>query len=139
MRRPGESWIQFDRRLMRLSLATIAAAPADYAAWIVGAAARSIGHATVLNLPFALGTLALAAAFVLRRRPGDAAAGRPTDIDTLAWLTGAWWLGAIALPVLVSFAAQRYIDSAALLLAVWPFYGLIRIVCRARGDQPARA
>jgi len=32
------------------------------------------------------------------------------------------------LPILVTYPAQRYIDSAALLLAAWPFYGMIRLL-----------
>jgi hypothetical protein len=130
LRQPGESWVAFDRRILRLSLATVAAAPASYAAWVAGGAARAVGHGTVLNLPFALASLLLALAFVVRRRPDH---GLPPSIGSidrhaLAWMTGIYSIGAIALPILVGFPAQRYIDSAALLLAAWPFYGLIRIL-----------
>jgi hypothetical protein len=130
LRQPGESWIAFDRRMLRLSLATAAAAPASYAAWVAGGAARAAGHGTVLNLPFALAALSLGVALVARRRPRrdlPPGAGR-IDCDALAWLTGLYSAGAIALPILVTYPAQRYIDSAALLLAAWPFYGMIRLL-----------
>jgi hypothetical protein len=117
----GESWVAFDRRMERLAVATLAAAPFDYAAWVLGALTRLVGRAIVINLPFVLGCLGWLA--LARRRAVRAA---PHDIRLLGLLT-AVWTGGTALPtILLTFPAGRYIDSACLMLAAWPIFAVLR-------------
>src|SRR5262249_53279956 len=47
--RPGESWVESNRRLMAFSLATVRADPVRYLAWVGGATARLTGHAIASN------------------------------------------------------------------------------------------
>jgi hypothetical protein len=113
--------------LQSLALATIRAAPIDYAAWLAGATARLVGHAIVLNPMFLVAVLALILACL---RP----TGRvlPTtevrrDVAVLAAITGLYTLGASVLIVVATIPAERYIDSAMLFLPIWPLYGAIRL------------
>jgi hypothetical protein len=122
-RMPGETWVAFNARMQRLALATIAAAPLSYAAWIIGALTRLVGHMVVLNLPFALGCLAWLG---LSWRPH--AGPQPTDVRLLGLLTAVWTLG-VGLPVvLLTFPAARYVDSVGPMLAAWPIYAALRRV-----------
>jgi hypothetical protein len=116
--RPGESWVASNRKLMGFSLATVRAGPLRYLAWVGGATARLVGHAIVGNAPMliaiALWLAALLAAF-LRGRLGASA-----DVGAVSLLALAWFVCNGALPVLVTFPAARYIDSAAALLPAIP-------------------
>jgi hypothetical protein len=124
-RMPGETWVAFNARMQHLALATIAAAPRDYAAWIAGGLTRLVGHMLVDNLPFVLGCLAWLG--LLRRR---AVPAPPQDLRLLGLLTAMWTLGAGLPSVLLTFPAARYADSACLMLAAWPLYAALR---RVRG------
>jgi len=119
--RPDEDWPAFNRRLQRFAIAVVRNAPVSYAAWILGASSRLIGHALVLNPSF----LAAAAALLLlarRKAPG----GAPADRRVLIVLVGAYTVGTGVLTVLITYPASRYVDSAAMLLAALPFYGVLR-------------
>jgi hypothetical protein len=130
LQRPEESWAAFDHRLGRFSLATIRAAPEDYAAWILGASARLVGHMLVLNGPFVLACMGLLAALLWRlRRPasiGDL--DRASDAGLLVLVVGIYVLAAAPLSVLLTFPAARYIDSAAILLPALPLYAALHLV-----------
>ena len=65
-RKPGESWVDFNRRLMRFSLLVIRAAPDRYAAWLVGATTRLFGRSVTTNLPAVLALLVVALAWPWR-------------------------------------------------------------------------
>jgi hypothetical protein len=127
--RPDESWVEFDHRLGRLSFATIRVVPEDYAAWIVGASARLVGHMLVLNGPFVLACMGLLAALLWRlRRPasiGDL--DRASDAGLLAVVVGIYILAAAPLSVLLTFPASRYIDTAAILLPALPLYATFHL------------
>jgi hypothetical protein len=121
--RPDEDWPSFNRRLQHFDIATIRAAPVPYAAWVMGATSRLVGHALVLNPSFLLaaGTLLLLA----WRRP------RPVggvDWRVLLVVVGVYTVGTGALSVLITFPASRYIDCTAALLAALPLYGVLRRV-----------
>ena len=122
-RMPGETWVAFNARMQRLALATIAAAPLYYAAWVIGALTRLVGHMVVLNLPLALGCLAWLG-LSWRPRPDL----RPLDVRLLGLLTAVWTLGAGLPVVLLTFPAARYADSAGLMLAAWPIHAALRRV-----------
>jgi len=120
-RLPGETWIAFNSRMQRLALRTIVAAPLSYAAWVIGALSRLVGHMLVLNLGFVLGCLAWLGV-CWRPRPGR----RPFDERVLGLLIACWTVGAGLPIVLLTFPAGRYIDSADLMLAAWPIYAAVR-------------
>jgi hypothetical protein len=52
------------------------------------------------------------------------------DLRALLALSVVYVLGTCPLIVLTTFPAERYIDSAGLLLPVWPLYGLFRLIRR---------
>jgi hypothetical protein len=119
--RPDEDWPAFNRRLQGFTLDVIRAAPVSYAAWVQGASSRLVGHALVLNPSFLLAAAALL--LLAGRKPRD---GAPADARLLIVLVGVYTVGTGALAVLITFPASRYIDSAAMLLAALPLYGVLR-------------
>ena len=130
-RRPGESWVAFNRRLMGFSLAVVFAAPGRYAAWVVGASQRLLGHGVIANLPLMLAAIVFIVAGAIRLfvyRTAHIVALKPMDVPVMLLLAGAWLLAAGALTVLVTFPATRYIDTANLLLAPLAIYGAARMV-----------
>lgn len=134
LRHAGESWPEFNRRLQRLDFAVLRAAPVEYGAWVVGAASRLAGHALVLNPAFMLATACCLGLLLLRgRRRSGSAPPLGRDIHVLAAVTCVYSLGSSLLIVLITIPANRYIDSAAMLLAAWPLYGLLRL----SGPRPA--
>ncbi len=130
-RRADESWVAFNARMQRLAVATLAAAPAEYAAWVFGALTRLAGRSVVANLPFVLGCVA----WVCLSRRRRFVPALPQDVRLLGWLTAFWAIGAGLPAVLLTFPAARYVDSASLLLAAWPIdAALRRVCCRAEGE-----
>ena len=127
----GESWIAFNRRLMGFSLDVLRAAPLRYAAWVVGASQRLLGHAVIANLPLMLAVIVILIAWPLRLLLGRTVRlppVQPNDMPALILLAAAWLVGAGALIVLVTFPAIRYIDTANLLLAPLAIYWAVRMV-----------
>jgi hypothetical protein len=130
LERPDESWVEFDRRLGRLSFATIRVVPQDYAAWIVGASARLVGHMLVMNGPFVLACMGLLAALLraFRRPASFGSLDRAPDAGLLVLVVGIYILAAAPLAVLMTFPASRYIDTAAILLPALPLYATFHLV-----------
>jgi hypothetical protein len=120
-RRQGESWVHFNTRLERFSLATLRAQPVDYLAWIAGAVSRLVGHALVMNpvfiLPAALSLFLFVAFPSSRVREGERFGMLPM-IPIILFYT----LGTTLLTVTMTFPAQRYIDVGGLMLAALPIY-----------------
>lgn len=124
-----EGWVGWNRRLMRLSLATVRAAPDRYAAWIVGAAARAVGRMVATNGPLALALAALVMLYpvaVWRRRPARPPAA-PLDVPALLCVTAVYTAAASALMVATTFPAARYLDTAGLLLPALPVYAALSL------------
>jgi hypothetical protein len=127
---PGESWPEFDRRLQRLALATIALAPERYGAWIIGASSRLAGRMIVTNVPFMLASagLLLMLLLLMSCRPERVHNLHGTADTLLVVLVVAVYVLATApLAVLVAFPASRYIDTAAVLLPALPLFGALRL------------
>ncbi len=133
-RRPGESWVAFNRRMMDFSLAVVRAAPLRYAAWVVGATQRLIGHAVIANLPLMLAVMVMLVAWpwrLLVHRTVRLPPVQPADMPVMVLLATAWFAAAGALAVLVTFPATRYIDTANLMLAPLAIYWAARMVAAA--------
>jgi Dolichyl-phosphate-mannose-protein mannosyltransferase len=140
LRSPEESWVDFDRRLQRFALITIMLAPERYAAWVVGASSRLVGHMILTNAPFILAGLGLLAAILL------VATGRPASIRNLTGSTDMLLVVAVVatyifiaapLAVLITFPASRYIDTAAHLLPALPLFGAIRLAAAYSRSSPS--
>jgi len=131
--RGDEDWVAWNQRLMRFAIATIRAAPARYAAWVVGGTSRAVGRLLVTNLAFMLGCIALAAAFVAAcwrppRRDAPDDIRDALDMPVLLLLAVSYTVAAGALMVLVTFPAGRYLDSAGILLPALPIYLTLRLL-----------
>jgi hypothetical protein len=137
-REPNESWIAFNRRLMRFSLAVVRAAPDRYASWVVGALTRTLGQSVVTNLPAMLAILAVLFAWCSRlifKRQFEVRAASPVDFPALAVLAGVWFVSAGLLTMLVIAPVKRYIDTSSILLAPIFIYGAARqLVSRLPGS-----
>ena len=125
----GESWGDFDRRLQRFALSTIAAAPERYAAWVVGASARLVGRMIVTNAPFVLASVALLSMVLLMFWRPERIRHLHGSTDTLLVIAvvAVYVLAAAPLAVLITFPASRYIDTAAVLLPALPLFAAIRL------------
>ena len=138
-RLPGETWPHFDRRLQRLTIAIVRSAPGEYLAWVAGASARLAGHALILNPVFILAFLTLLATLLWRRGaipPAPPAAAR--DVPVLLAVSFLYVLGTGAPIVLMTFPAERYSDSASLMLAAWPILGVARLFSAKPDRAPGR-
>jgi hypothetical protein len=119
-RKPGESWVDFNRRLMRFSLLVIRAAPDRYAAWLVGATTRLFGRSVTTNLPAVLALLVVALAWPWRLLVhGQTGVTPDSRLDfPVMILCGILWLAASGvLTVLIHAPANRFIDTSCLLVA----------------------
>lgn len=135
----SDDWVTFNRRLLRLSVATVAAAPDRYAAWVIGGASRAVGRMIVTNAALVLALLCLAMLTplaILRRQP--ASVEQPTlDVPVLVSLTACYTLATTALMILVTFPAARYLDTAGLFLPALPLYAVFSLIRGlARGGRP---
>lgn len=120
LRTPDESWVAFNRRLAKFSVATFMAAPASWAAWVVGATSRLVGRMIVTDAPM---LVALAALLIVTlpasvKRTKLGACG--TDLPAVSLTALAWLASTGPLTVLVAFPATRYIDTSAVLLPAVP-------------------
>jgi hypothetical protein len=142
MRGTNESWIDFNRRLSRFALAVVRAAPARYAAWIVGGATRVVGHAFVTNLPAALAIVAIAIVWpwnLLVRGRSGATAVAPPDVPVMLALAILWFIGAGILTVLMSSPSIRYIETSSVLVAPLLIYWAVLLAMPRQMAPVSRA
>ena len=131
MQQPNESWIDFNRRLTRFSLAVVRAAPDRYAAWIVGAATRMFARSFTTNLPAALAMVVIAVAWPWRFVRTGAVGVTPVarlDVPVMALLAILWLIGAGLLTMLVIAPSTRYIETSSLLVAPLLIYWALLLV-----------
>jgi hypothetical protein len=132
-RGPNESWIDFNRRLMRFSLAVARATPDRYAAWIVGASARLAGRSVATNLPAALAILVIGVMWpwrLFRRGQIGVTPVSRLDVPVMAVLAILWLVGAGVLTVLMIAPATRYIATSSLFVAPLFVYWAALLVTR---------
>jgi hypothetical protein len=124
-----ESWVAFNTRAQRFALAVIWAEKPSYVAWVAGASVRLVGRLLAGNPAFVLWAVPLVGLYLRRRACQTPPIGPPpsNEIDTLVLLSGTFTLAASLLIVLVTFPATRYVDSAGVLLPLWPIYGVLRL------------
>lgn len=126
-----ESWIDFNRRLMRFSFAVVRAAPGRYAAWVIGAATRVVGHSITTNLPAALALLAVAVMWPWRFLRTGIAGVTPVsrlDVPVMCLLALLWLLGAGLLTMLVIAPSTRYIETSSVFVAAPAIYWAVLLV-----------
>jgi hypothetical protein len=140
-RRPDESWIDFNRRLMRFSIAVVRASPERYAAWIAGGSTRVVGRSLAANIPAALAILAIGIIWpwhlFVRRQVGVTPVSR-LDIPVMAMLNVLWFVGSGILTMLMSAPSTRYIETASVLVPPLLIYWASLLACphRARLEKP---
>jgi hypothetical protein len=136
----GESWSDFDRRLGRFELSTIAATPERYAAWVVGASTRLAGRMIVTNAPFLLASVALLSMVLVMFWRPERIRHLHGSTDTLLVIAvvAIYVLAAAPLAVLITFPASRYIDTAAVLLPALPLFGAIRLAMAVAASPTER-
>jgi broad specificity phosphatase PhoE len=137
LRRPGESWVAFNRRLMAFAFATVATSPLQWAAWIGGATARLAGRSLITNAVtlLALVVLGLTAVPATWRRSGlGPSAG---DIAPIAVIALAWLAATGPLIVVITYPATRYIDTAGILLPAVPAVLAAAMIEGLRAGAPA--
>jgi hypothetical protein len=133
-RRPGESWVQFNRRMMAFCLDVVRVAPMDYAMWVVGGVRSATGSAIAQNIPFALTLGALLAVYSCLLFTGRLPILRfaPLDVPVLVLVTVVFVFGAGVLSVITTFPAKRYVFTSALFLPSLLFYLLIHLCAESR-------
>jgi hypothetical protein len=129
--RPDESWIDFNRRLMRFSLAVVRAAPDRYAAWIIGGATRMLGRSFTTNLPAALAILVVAVGWPWRLfgtgRTGVTPVSR-LDVPVMSLFAVLWLVGAGLLTLLMIAPSTRYVETSSVLVAPVLIYWAVLLV-----------
>jgi hypothetical protein len=134
-RRPDESWIEFNRRLMRFSIAVIRASPEHYVAWIAGGSTRVVGRSLAANIPAAVAILMIAIIWpwhlFVRGRIGVAPVSR-LDVPVMAVLTVLWLVGSGILTMLMSAPSTRYIETASVLVPPLFIYWAALLACPRR-------
>ncbi len=135
VRTAGEPWIAFDRRMQRFALATFAAVPDRYAAWVLGATSRFTGRALVTNPAFVVASCTFLALYFARllRHAKTATPERGRDFDGLVVLVTCFTLSAGLLSVVVTAPFGRYINTASVLLPALPLYGVL-LFCRTASE-----
>lgn len=144
----GESWVDFNRRMLRFSTHVILALPKRYAGWVLGGMVRFVGVAIVLNValyPVTLSLLLLYAAWIVRRPArrflADANLAIGEEFHAVMIIAGIYTLSAILPPILIIFPANRYIECASLFLVAIPAYPVFRHLedfLTRRSMEPAR-
>lgn len=130
LKKPDESFVDFDRRLRQLSIEVLLLSPVSYAGWLVGATSRLAGRMMVTNVPFVLATIVFFICFIRRvffYRSALPSCDGGRDLFLLISIVLAYIAASVPLIVLVTFPASRYIDAAAVLLPAIPLYGAIRL------------
>jgi hypothetical protein len=129
-----ETWVAFNKRLMDFSVATIAAAPLRWIAWVVGATSRLVGRMIITNATMlvVLAVLLVVSVPAIMRR--TQLGSTRADLMSVCAIALAWVASTAPLTVLVTFPATRYIDTAALLIAAPP---LLLAIALAEGFRTA--
>ena len=146
LRGKNEPWVQFNRKLERIGFETARLRPERYILWALGGFVRTVGRLTLLNAPFLLFLIVWSIAYVYRvygvglsALPQRIAREDVLDAHALIAIVAIFTLSTIALPVLVTFPANRYISAAGLLLPALPLYGIFRLLAPINAARPAQA
>ena len=137
-RKPGETWVQFNKRMMAFSIDVVRTAPLDYSMWVLGALRAATGTAIAQNVPLVIGFVSLLGfyAYLLFTAKVPALSWPPFDVPLIFLITVMYTLGSGILMVLVTFPANRYVCTSALFIPGIAFYLLIRLCTATSKDQP---
>ena len=129
IREKAETWLEFNARLMKTDIAVFKSAPLSYADWVVGATARFVGHAIIINPSMLIAVSLLVLSLLLSGSGiGPDVQG---DVKLMTAIALAIVFGGGLLSVTTSFPAQRYIDSASVLLSAIPFLFFVKLMGRS--------
>jgi hypothetical protein len=134
LKRPDETWVAFNKRLMSFSVATITTMPLRWMAWVVGATSRLVGRMIVTNATMLVVLAGLFVVWVPAAMRRTQLGCTRADLMPVCTVALAWVASTAPLVVLITFPATRYIDTAALLLAAPP---LLLAVALAQGLRTA--
>ena len=134
LREPDETWVGFNKRLMDFSVATIAAAPLHWIAWVVGATSRLVGRMIITNAAMLVALVVLFVVSVPAAMRRTQLGSTRADLMPVCVVALAWVASTAPLTVLMTFPATRYIETAALLIAAPP---LLLAVALAEGLRTA--
>ena len=140
-KRPDETWIAFNNRMMRYSIAVVGAAPLKYVAWVMGAATRVVGRVVTQNVPMVIAVAGLLVVWPVTILSGRSWAPQTATLDSqVLVLLALFWLACTqGLTVLVTFPANRYIDTSALLISPIAIYVVASMVIALRTDEGHRS
>lgn len=138
LRGPTESWVEFDKRMMRFSLGVVIAAPDRWASWIAGASARLVGRMIVFNVTFCVATILMLLVFIFRRLFGVAPIVPIPGFLELSLVVVAWIFATAPLSVLMTFPGGRYIDTVSALLAAIPLFVALELWPKRRRQMLLR-
>ena len=106
---------------MRFALSTVRADRLIYIGWVVGAAVRMAGHMSITDPAFLIPMLMLFVILGFRGYRSPEAAEDPSALIAVVLDNR----GALALSVLVTYPALRYVDVASIVLPALPLYALL--------------
>ena len=135
-----ETWVAFNKRLMSFSVATIAAVPLRWIAWVIGATSRLVGRMIITNATMLVALAVLFVVSVPAVVRGTQLGSTRADLMPVCTIALAWVASTAPLIVLITFPATRYIDTAALLMAAPPLLLAIALaegLTRHRDSTPA--
>jgi hypothetical protein len=136
-RKPDETWVQFNKRMMSFSLDVVRSAPKDYVMWVVGAIRSATGTAITQNFPLLVGFLGLVAvySFLLIKNRVPRLFFPPFDIPVIALMTIFFTFGSGILSLLVAYPVNRYVSSSAIFIPSFVFYILFQLLVAAHADR----
>jgi Ca2+/Na+ antiporter len=123
--------------MMRYSIAVVGAAPLKYVAWVMGAATRVVGRVVTQNVPMVIAVAGLLVVWPVTILSGRSWAPQTATLDSqvLVLLALFWLVCTQGLTVLVTFPANRYIDTSALLISPIAIYVVASMVIALRTDE----
>lgn len=120
LRKPGESWVAFNRRLTAFSFAAVVTSPLRWVAWIGGAMTRLVGRCLITNAVTLAALFALCAAGLMATWRRTSFGPSAADFPPVVVIAVAWLAATAPLVVVITFPAWRYIDTAGVLLPAAP-------------------
>jgi hypothetical protein len=140
-KKPDESWVQFNKRMMSFSVDVVRNSPANYAMWILGGIRSAAGTAITQNISLLVGVGGLLAVYsflLFTSQVPPVVVWSPLDIPAIVLITVFFTLGSGMMMLLVTFPANRYASTSATFFASIFFYMLFQLLVAAHGHRTRR-